>query len=269
MTVVYKGDGVYTGLSSDTKPSAAFTGNTFEETDTRDVLVFDGTYWWIKTLGPFSIRKIGYFSSGSNISAGVGLFSNPQGATGAGTQVQAIDSTNGRYQQMATGATIGNKGGYRINAVFLFQRSWNPRMRFRFRLESVSNVRYYFGFFGGAGLTELSGDSPLDNRDGFTFGIIPSTSTANYSIASNNAAATTTVTDTGIANDTTSLHTIALVADNTNSRFSYSYDGGAYTHVTTNIPAATTQLSWAFSAETSDAVGKVFRLYNGFMQSDK
>jgi len=44
MTVSYAGNGLYVGLSTDTKPTAP-VGYLFRETDVGDVHVSDGTFW--------------------------------------------------------------------------------------------------------------------------------------------------------------------------------------------------------------------------------
>lgn len=269
MAISTLADGVLIGLSSDTKSSMP-VGYEFRETDTGDKLISDGTYWWVKSIGPFSSRKIGYLTWGNNISGGIGHFANLTAQTGVGTQSQAIDTTNGRYQNCVSGATSGNRGGYRNAASTLFQRSFNPKLRFRFKIAQSTNARFYFGFEGPT-IPELTGDSPLDNLSGFIFGVMPTTSTTNWSVCYNNGATTSTLVNTGIAFDTTNIHTLSLVADDTNTRFSWSLDGGVYTHVVTPavIPASTTALSFTFSCETATTAISNFSLFSAFAQQDK
>lgn len=269
MTLTYLAGKVIQGLSTDTKPIANIQANTiFYETDTGDTLVSDGTYWWVTARGPFSTKKLGYLTWGNNISGGIGHYANLTASTGAGTQTQAIDTTNGRYQLCVSGTTSGNKGGYRNAAATLFTRAFNPKLRFRFKILQSTNARFYFGFLGTT-IPELTGDNPLDNLHGFIFGVMPTTSATNWVLATNNGAATTTLTDTTVAFNTTGVHDLKLVGDDTNSRFSWSLDGGAYTHVTTNIPISATALSLIFTSETATTAAASFNLYNAFAQQDK
>lgn len=268
MTVGYLAGKAIQLLSTDTKPTNIQANQLLYETDTGDTLISDGTYWWIKELGPFSNKKIGFLTMGNNISGGTGHFANLTPSTGPGAQTQAIDTTNGRYQLCISGTTSGNKGGYRNAAATLFNRSFNPRMRFRFKILQSTLARFYFGFLGPT-IPELTGDSPLDNISGFIFGVMPTTSTTNWTLATNNGAASTTLTDTGTAFNITGVHTLSLVADEANTRFSWSIDGGAYTHVTTNIPASTTALSLIFTSETATTAAASFNLYNAYCQQDK
>lgn len=271
MTVIPTVANKFQGLYSDTKPVNVPVNSIFEELDTGDNLIYDGTYWWVKEIGPFSQRKIGYWTWGNNVVGGTGHFNNLTAATNPGTQTQAIDTTNGRYQNCISGIVAGNKGGYRNATTFLFNRSFNPKLRFKLKLVQATNARYYFGFLGGGSIPELTGDSPLDNLSGFLLGVMPTTSTTNWTLCYNNGAATSTLVNTGIAFDTTTINDIRLAADEANTRFSWSLNGNAYTHVVSPavIPASTTALSLVMSCETSSTTAANFQLFTAFAQQDK
>jgi hypothetical protein len=265
MTVTYTSDGVYYGLSTDTKPTAP-AGYRFYETDFGDTSISDGTYWWL--AGPpsaLSTRKVGYLTWGNNVSNSIGHFANNTAAATAGTQFQNLNSADGRHQICISGTTTGNKGGYRSSSVMLFSRQQNPRLRFRFKINQSTDARFYLGFVGTTA-PELTGDTPLDNLHGFIFGVMPTTSTTNWSLCRNDGDATSDMTDTGVAFDTTNIHTISLVADDSNSRFSYKLDSGSYQHFTTEIPAQTTALSLVYLCETNTNAAASFNLYTAYAE---
>lgn len=268
MATSYIGNGQYVGLSSDTKPTAP-SGYQFYETDIGDTFVSDGTYWWLRGIpSPFSTKKVGYFSMGTAGLTGVGMLSTLTNATGAGSQAFLItDSTNGRYLNMNSGTTVGNRGGVRTND-YVTLRTWNPRIRFRFKLIASTNLRLWLGFIGGAP-TEVSGDDPLNGGiPGVLFGINTTTAT-NWVVTHNDATTTATTDDTGTAYDT-NVHTVQIVADNNNTRFAWNLDGGAYTNLTTDIPSTTNGLGLVMEIETNDSgVAKNFAMFNVFVQSDK
>jgi hypothetical protein len=269
VTVTYAFDGIYYGLSTDTKPTAP-AGYRFFETDLGDWHISDGTYWWLMGMpSGLSTRKIGYLSLGGNATnTGVGMFSNITAAATAGTQFQALSSTDGRSQLCISGTTSGNKGGYRNSSVMLFTRQQNPRIRFRFKINQSTDAAYYLGFCGST-VPELTGDTPLDNLSGVIFGVMPTTSTTNWSICRNDGDATSDMTNTGTAFDTTNIHTLSIVGDDAGSRFSWKLDSGSYNHLTTEIPAQTTQISFAFMCETRTNAAASFNLYTGFVQQDR
>ena len=272
MTVTYAGNGLYVGLSSDTKPTAP-SGYRFLETDIGDMLISDGTYWWLNgSPSPFSTRRFGYFSMSASATVGAGMLGAFSTATGAGSQNFALtDSANGRFITGITGTTTGNKGGWRIASI-LSARRWNIRMRFRFKLVSTTLQRAYLGFFGTSNPpTEPTGDDPFNgaNLQGFCFGCI--SGATNFEIISNDNADATVVTSTGTALDT-NVHTVSLVGDEDNSRFSWKLDSGSYNHISTaaSIPTSAGSLSVCFQNETNESgVAKSFQLYNAFVQSDK
>ena len=265
MTVRPFGNGQIIGLSTDTK-TAYPAGYRFFEEDTGDVHVSDGTYWWLMSIGPLSNKRLGHFPSGVT-TAGDGMMINWTAPTGAGTQSFVItDTGNGRYILIISGTTLGNKGGFRMAASGMSIREWNPRTRFRIALGSTTLRRDYFGF---ASLNaDLTGDDPLNGASGFMFGYLAATS-ANYLIMHNDGTGATVNIDTGIA-ASTATKIVSLVYDNANSRFSYSIDGGAYSHVTTELPAAGANLTMHMTLETNESgVAKSDRIYNAFVQSDK
>jgi hypothetical protein len=264
MAVTYLTDGQYIGLSTDTKPVAAPAGYYFKETDTGDTHISDGTYWWLTNYpGPLSRKRVGYIPMGASVTGGVGMFVNFTSSTGAPTFDQS-DVTNGRFMLCQTGATSGNKAGSRMVSAALTTKDWNPRMRFTFLVTNNTDHRFWIGFTNQT--TELTGEDPLSGLAGVMFGAVAADT--NWKILHNDATGATVSDDTGIARGT-SIHTVNLVSDHANSRWSWSYDGGAYTHITTEIPLTGVNCTVHMMNETATAAAKVMRIYNLSVQSDK
>lgn len=269
MTIIYAGNGLYTGLSSDTKSSTAPVGYRFYETDTGDSFISDGKYWWIASIpSPFSQKKVGYLPYGASGTAGFGLLNSMTAATNPGSQTFANDTTNGRYLTCISGTSTGNKGGLRVNSAILL-RQWNPRMRIRFQLVSTTLMRVYIGFIGG-GPTEPAGDDPYGaGASGLTFGCI--SGATNFQLLHNDSSGATVVDDTGVAIDT-ALHTLSIVADEAaaSNKFAYKLDSGSYVNVTADIPSSVNSLTMCYQNETNESgVAKSFRVFNAFLQVDK
>ena len=269
MAFSYIGDGLYVGTSTDTKPTAAPSGYRAFETDTGDYFVSDGTYWWLSGMpAPNSTKKVGYWPNGaSGGSGGVYLLSTLSSPTGTGSLSFVIDTTNGRYENMPSGTTSGNKGGLKTAAAVSI-RGFNPRVRIKFKLATTTNTRLYMGYSSTA--TDLTGDDPLNALQGVLFGMSTSsaTSAANWLVMHNDGSGATAVDDTTTAFDS-NVHTLSLVADEANTRFAWKLDNGSYTNVTTDIPSTTTGLFFFIQTETSAASAATVQVYNAVIQTDK
>jgi hypothetical protein len=266
MTVFDLGNGLWIGLSSDTKPSIA-TGSRFYETDTGDNFITDGTFWWLAGYpSPLSNRKTGSYPSGTSALVGTGLLSQVIASTGAGSQLIGFDATNGKSFNALSGAVSGNKGGLRVNSSY-FIRQFNPRIRMRFKMGTTANENAYFGFVGGSPAELATADPFGAGVPGVVFGINTGNAT-NFVVMHNDTAGATVIDDTGTAFDTTTVHTVNLVADNANTRFAWNLDGGTYHFITTDIPSAINSLAPIMSVETEEAVAKSFFIYNWIVQSD-
>lgn len=272
MTAVNAGNGLWMGLSTDTKPAVA-AGSRFFETDTGDELISDGTYWWLMGYpSPFSTRRIGILSTGPSLANGqIGMCSGLAAATGAGgtnNTIQFSDNTNGRYFLGISGTTVGNRGGARQGSIVT---TWgmNPKIRFKFKLVTNTNQNFWLGFIGG-GPTEPSGVGVLSaGSPGIMFGVNSGLAT-DWAIMSNGTSGSAVVTDTGIPFDT-NIHTVNLVGDSANTRFAWNLDGGAYSFVTTtaSLPTTTNGLGFVAEIETEETVAKSFQLYQMSIQTEK
>jgi hypothetical protein len=270
MTVKSAGNGLLTGLYTDTKPVAA-AGTRFIETDTGDILISDGTHWWLTSWGnPLSRRKVGLLTGTpvtvTTTNLGMGLFSTLSAATGNITATSAGDSTNGRPMIFTTGATTGNRGGYRIAASTMLPLV-DPKMRFRFRMSVSSdyaNSRMFYGFINNA---EPTGDTPFDaGAFGVAFGF--RTTDTKFQFYRNDTTGTGVYTDTGVVFDT-AVHEVKIVCTLAGTKWSVSFDGGAYTDYTTEIPGTTSPVTPTLFMETNENASKIVYLYQASITIEK
>jgi len=272
MTVTTLFNGYLTGLSTDTKPTSP-SGYRFYETDLGDELISDGTYWWLRGYPSlFSTRKIGWGNWGRTVTQATGGLLNDwtahTGTLGASNNTSGFDSTNGKYTTLQTGTTTAG-GGSKVNVAALTIRKSNPRIRIRFQLVELTNHRLWMGFMTNL---EPTGDTAF-NAGGYAFALGISTTlssplNANFVIWHAPNTTVTSVDDTGTAFDG-NVHTVYLVGDDANSRFSWKLDSGSYNHVTTNIPTQSGSLTFVFMNENTDSLNKSFRIYDFMVQSDK
>lgn len=163
--------------------------------------------------------------------------------TGA-TAAYAIDSAGGRFP-WTTGTTINSLCGVRCSAVLTMERDLDPLIMAKIQWPTaITTLRGYFGFTSSNAAPASSAD-PLPSLSGVGFWFDSGVHATNIAIAQNDGSAssdTTTIAAAGTAS--TSVMTLALKANNANSKFQYSIAGGAWSDINTKIPAAGTDLGW-------------------------
>lgn len=159
----------------------------------------------------------------------------------------ATDSASRSYTSAASaststiiGETFGGAASFGIYGFGSFYR-WSSR----FRPGNTTNVRYWNGVFrydtGGTGTetatclsnTSLATNTP--NKRFIAFRYSAGTDTNWQAVTSTGSGGAQTVTDTGIAPDTTAAHTFEITYDGTTARFFI--DGVIKVTTTTNVPA--------------------------------
>lgn len=267
MAITQLADGHFLGLSSDTKPvTNVVTGSRLTETNTGDVHIFDGTYWWLLHQGPFSPKRLGRlrFGASAAATAGGGALDALTNGTGTGTIAYVMDNTNGRYISFPTGTTTGNKSGQRIASAAYTQRAYFPKIRIRFQLTEITLTRVYLGFGDNS---EPTGDTPFNNKNGFALALL--SGGTNFILARNDGDATGGYA-TVIGAADTSVHEIKIVGHASAPSFSFSFDGGTYVDASVDCPTANTNIVPIFMNETNESgVAKTLKIYDVFFQSDK
>jgi hypothetical protein len=266
MAVVRLTNGILQGLAADTKPATYPTGTIFIETDTRLTYIWTGTYWetqrflqhprsmkqgyWYGLSGTAGTGSYGHMDAGTTITSG----------TGALTGLQRL--TAGSACRFTTGATAASLSGYRgpLNGVAgIWRRSYNPLLEIKMTLNQTTNQRMAFGFVGSTAAS-AAGAEPLATLSGILFWLDTGVD-ANWHIAQNNGAATSDLTTINnvVAADT-NPHIFGLRAV-TDTKFQYQYDGGAWTDITTKIPASSTGLTWYWWMENIGANTDTYDVY--------
>ncbi len=149
-----------------------------------------------------------------------------------GTQIPILDIDGYHINQSSeTGMMIG-PGGYIVTDSV--RRDLNFDVTIKFRLNTLTNTGFFLGFFDNDPITVS-----LPTIQHFALILQSDNANVNFRISHSDGV---TQGETQVALQDTSIHTIRLISDETNSRFLYSFDDAALVAVTTNIPAATTNL---------------------------
>jgi hypothetical protein len=125
----------------------------------------------------------------------------------------------------------GDGGFFCIDSV---RREHNFDITVKFRVPATADRMFWSGFFTDDPKNE---DNPLPEHIGLRL----STEATNVNFVLSHSDGVTQA-ETQLALADTAIHTIRILADESNSKFQYSFDGGALVDVTTNIPASGTNL---------------------------
>jgi len=184
------------------------------------------------------------------------------GGTSTGA-VANVNSTIGRFLTFTTATGDGANAGFKQSNITY--RKFNPYLKFKGRPNTGPTLQAtWFGF--DSSTVDPTGDSDADSKSYFAVG--NRSSDTNFQIIRNDGSATATYVDTTIPVNTT-VRTWELIADETNTRWGWAVDGGAFTYYTTIIPAATTVLTLNLQIElASGGVAKSFDLISLDYESD-
>jgi len=239
MTLTPLGNGQYTALSTDTRPTGIAVGTLIYETDTRITWIYQGSSIWVpvrSVISPIlSGRKYGYMMSYGGSLRLDGFGATMTASTTAATATNQSSSTRGWYSQFPSGVSGTSVAGSRMSSFLL--RTANPLYRFRGAFNQTANVRGYIGFVANS--ADISGDSWMDSKSGIVFGFRSTDTT--FQIIRNDGSATATYVDTTIPLDTV-VRTIEILADDVNTRWGWRINGGVTTWYTTAVPAAATSV---------------------------
>lgn len=260
MALTYHGARIIRGVSTDTKPTTNLPVNyIFIETDTRAVHYWDGTSWLFLNTGispsrTIAGRTVGNYAIGAGASSWGALVSLVQAGSAPGfTPIAIGDGSKGA--RFTPAASIGAKSGLKTATQITF-RGWNPRVKLKFRMNNNADSRMYFGFNSSG--NDNTGDDPYNAATGICFGKIDSAVNTNFVIMHNDTVGAT-VLDTVAAADN-SLHQIQIRADDANARWLWSFDNGAETAITTDIPASS-GLGFICEVETTAASQPTFDVF--------
>jgi hypothetical protein len=210
---------------------------------------------WPTKFGVLYPRASGFATSADGII--------DQATTSGTVAFGSFDSSFGENQTFTTGAVAGNQGGYN-HARLHTMRDWNPLQKMSFKVSVSTNLRFFMGWISQTGAVGNT-DDPLNALHGF--GLCKITTSGNWQIAHNNNAGVTIFDDTGVAVGTGQLE-FEQWADGNGNGFWWSINKSTPILVTSEIPGATSQLSFQRLLTTTAAAGIVFTVFNEFYGSD-
>ena len=181
-------------------------------------------------VSPTQYRMGAYHGVGGSITPTTGALILTQSTVGSGVLTGFLFSSTGTKSRFTTGTTINSIIGQRAAATYT-ERDLNPWCQWRITLPTITNARMFVGLQSATTAPTSSAD-PLANIHGVGFWFDTGVHATNIAIMQNNGAVSsdkTTLANVGTM--TTAIHTYALRADNTNSKFQYSYDGGAWGNI--------------------------------------
>lgn len=237
MTVTYLAGKVLQLLSADSLPQNLPVDSIAIETDTGIMYTWDGIQWNPFHEMPLPHRGYmwGAYMPTTN-TTDIGLLN---GTTTSGTATQANDA-DGHYKQFASGVTIGTVVGKKKDAVFL-RRESNCWFSARFNVSHADgNIRHCHGFTTDtASLTNT--DTYLATTDsGVLVGF--RTTDTNWMIFHNSGAGAMSTIDLGIAKST-AVRMVEIRSVAGDNKFVVRVNGATTQIITSNIPAATTDLT--------------------------
>lgn len=193
--------------------------------------------------------------------------------TGAGSNTASFDTTEGKIINYQTSSASGVVAGL-VSATAgggLGRRLFGGRMICRFKLDSTTSARFYFGLTSATSLP--ISESPLGNTD---HGIIVGFNAAdtNYQVRTNDGATSVTTTQlvgpgaAAVAKTAaTAFHTIEINWT-ASGNYNVIYDGTTHT-ISTDLPATTADLYPNLMVQTSAVVQRTFTLKGLWIESDK
>ena len=244
-------------------------GNNIAITNNADEILIDSTSSSVPKPTHTNPKKFGYFYPSSAADDANGGFSGLLAdITSDGAQTFDDDADGARWSS-ATGPGVGNNAGIQSANANMFHREWNSNMIVKAQQLATTGQRTFVGFTSQPTLPNSNTPCASASCAGF---VIDSDDTS-WSIVTNSGDATETRTacSSGCTEDT-GVHTFQIRADATNNRFCFTFDAQAEQCVSSDIPAATTDLN--LDVEIVNAVGgggssQSIEIYYIYVESDK
>ena len=212
-------------------------------------------------------RRFGGYVSAFSVT-GYGLTGGAWTADATGTNTfTTFASTNNTIGRLfTTGTTTGNGAGIDYQ-ILITCRQWDPVYKIRFRQNTTSLCRLFFGWKASTS-TLPTGDDPLNATSGIMLCL--RSADTNYQIASNDGTGATVFQNTGIAKNT-AINTFELVAEDwATNKFKFSINNAAWVNVTTttDIPAQTLGLCPVATIQTDESgVAKNFDIFDLYVET--
>lgn len=208
---------------------------------------------------------------GTAAAAGDGIWSSFLTNTSNVTPVDLTDST-GRMGLRYNCTVDDHKGGFRTTNIH-FNRMNDPELWLRYKYDPLSashgsstNYRVVVGFTSDPSSSDYGSDGGLNNKSAFMW--FKETADTVIQVGRNDGDSTQDKSSTvSLAQTDSSVHTIRVFGDNTNSRFGISLDNATATYYTTEIPAATTRLGCIIQFENEGSNSRSFEIYGAYFKA--
>lgn len=193
-----------------------------------------------------------------------------------GTPTPQYDATDGHFMRWTSGASTGNRAGFRFNALSAaVMRKHEAYMEVKFRLNTTGVTRLFIGLAGQSG-SDLTGEDPLNGIEGIMAG--KRSGDTNWQAmyndgtgATNFKSSATTGTHANVQSNTavsTGIWTVAIAAA-ADSGWSVWINGKQLTRnneieseiATTDHPGSTDVLYPHIYCETNEAVAKTLDIF--------
>ena len=213
-----------------------------------------------------SAKKVGYWH-GTTALGGSGLFNGflqqPNGTCTIGRS-----STSGTWQTLTTGGSSTNTCSIKTLDSFT-ARNLNPQFKAKFRVPTAANCRIGLGFNSDLSFDQRNSDW-LGGQSGaaFVYGVGRQDEASLY--LSTNDGSTNSFYSPAIATlVANTVYTAELKFDTTNNKVSYSFNGGAFVDVTSQIPASSTLLGATWGVQTQTGSSRTLDTFYVEVQSDR
>ncbi len=219
---------------------------------------------WVPTTSNMLYGKWGYYMPDAT------AFSSSRGgilsqAVSIGTVAfPIIDATNGSSCTFTSTGAAGDQAGFRSTYRHTV-RSFNPVIKFKFKTDASTNIRFFCGFIDSTSAVG-NNDDPLGSLDGFGIGVI--VGQTDYRCVHNDGTGVTVSDATGVTIDT-AVHDVDIFSNGDNGTFYLAIDGTLTNTVTTEIPASGDNLAMQMIYTATTAVARVLTVYNFLATSDR
>ncbi len=212
------------------------------------------------------VKKVGYWHAISTL-GGTGLF-NGFLQMPNGTATFNRSSSLGTYQTLTTGAS--NTNTCCIKTIDSYTaRALNPTFKAKFRVPTASGCRIGLGLISDISFDQRNSDWLASNSGAaFVYGTGRQDEASLYFTCCDGSSSSfySSALATVVAN---TVYTVELKFDNTNNKISWSFNGGAFTDVTTKVPASSTLLAAAWGVQTTTGSSRTLDTFYTETTSDK
>jgi len=242
-------------------------GNNISITNNADEILIDSTSSGIPKPTHANPKKFGYFYPSSDVIGANGGFGGLLAAITRDGQSQVFDDdADGARWFIQTGTNpAGSDAGIQSTNANMFHMEWNPNMIVRAQQSGTTGQRMFVGFTTQPILPNSNTPCASASCAGF---VIDSDDTS-WSIVTNagDTTETRTACSSGCTEDT-AVHTFQIRADAVNSRFCFTFDAQAEQCVSSDVPAATTDLFLDVEVENAGTNTSI-EIYSIYVENDK